>query len=123
MQLTNIELAAVLKLGMDMLMVDGKIRDEEKAIIAIEIANFGVSPEKLEHLGNLAQAMDPVEAIATVKAFDDEEKKHVTAFLAVIMGSDGEIADSEMKLWCLVSKLASLPTMTVKEAIEYWQNE
>ena len=123
MTLTNIELASVLKLGMDMLMADGKVHENEQSTISIEMMKFGVSPEKFAHLCKLAIAMDPVEAIATVRAFDDEEKKHITAFLAVVMAADGEIADSEMALWCLVSKLASLPKMTVQEALKYWTNE
>lgn len=122
MELTNIELAAVLKLGMDMLMADGKVHENEQSTISVEMIRFGVSPEKFVHLSQLAQAMDSVEAIATVRTFDDEEKKHVTAFLAIIMISDGDIDDSEMKLWCLISKLASLPQMTVQEAIELWTN-
>lgn len=123
MQLTNIELAAVLKLGSDMLMADGKIHENETAVLTIEVMKFGVTPEKLEHLLKLAKAMDPVEAIATVESFDNEEKKHVTSFLAAVMASDGEIADSELALWNLVSGLASLPTMTVQEGIDYWKNQ
>lgn len=122
MQLTNIELAAVLKLGLDMLMADDKVHKNEQIAISAEMIRFGVTPEKSKHLLNLAKAMDPVEAISTVKAFDNEEKKHVAAFLAVIMISDGEIADSEVALWKLISTLASLPTMTIQEGIDYWTN-
>ena len=35
---------------------------------------------------------------------------------------NAEIADSEMTLWRLVSTFASLPTMTVREAITFWTN-
>ena len=121
MTLTNFELAAVLKLGIDMLMADGRVDENEKKIIAVEMMKFGVTGEKLAHLGNLAQAMQPAEAIATVSTFDDEKKKHVAAFLAFIMISDGDIDDSEIALWRLISTLASLPTMTIKEGAEHWR--
>lgn len=38
------------------------------------------------------------------------------------MLSDGDIDDSELKLWKLTCALANFPTMTIGEAIEFWRN-
>lgn len=38
------------------------------------------------------------------------------------MAADGEIAASEVSMWQLLSTLAQLPTMTVAEALLFWNN-
>lgn len=53
---------------------------------------------------------------------NQEQKKYVTGYLATIMAADGEIADSEVTLWRLISTLANLPAMNIGEAITFWKN-
>lgn len=50
----------------------------------------------------------------------DEKKKYATGFLAATMVADGNIDDSELALWKLVSTLASFPTMNIAEALSFW---
>lgn len=38
------------------------------------------------------------------------------------MAVDGEIADSEIELWRLISTFAELPTMSISEATDFWRN-
>jgi hypothetical protein len=51
-----------------------------------------------------------------------EEKRYVTAFLGTLICVDGDIQDSEMKLWSLVSALCDLPTMNIMEAVNIMAN-
>ena len=105
-----------------MLLADGKVHENEKKVLALEMVKFGVDEAKFEHLWNKALSMDAADAIIFVSNMNDEEKKHVTAFLAAVMASDGNIDNTELALWKLISTLASLPIMTVQEAVKYWMN-
>lgn len=122
MKYSAIELAAVIKLGKAMTLADGKVEKEEVTLQANETLSFGVDPDDLNKLFALADAMEPSTAIITVSMMDNERKKYVTGYLAAIMAADGDIDDSEVKLWRMISSLAALPTMSAQEAIEYWGN-
>ena len=122
MQFNGLELSAIVKLAKAMAAADGKIAKEELTVIALNLAKFGVSQADSENFLTLSDAMEFGHAIALVAAMDNEQKKYVAGYLASIMVADGEIADSEMTLWRLVSTFASLPTMTVREAITFWTN-
>lgn len=45
---TNQEMAAILSMAIVIAKADGKVTDEETAMMALEFARFGVSPEKSE---------------------------------------------------------------------------
>ena len=122
MQFNGLELSAIVKLAKAMAAADGKIANEELTVIALDLAKFGVSQADSENFLTLSDAMEFGHAIALVAAMNNEQKKYVAGYLASIMVADGEIADSEMTLWRLVSTFASLPTMTVREAITFWTN-
>lgn len=122
MVLSNNELAAVLKLGLDMLMADGKVHKNEKKIIATEMMRFGVDETKIEYLSNKAISMTAAVALTFISNMDEEEKKHVAAFLAAVMVADDDIDDKEKALWRFVTAQASLPEMTIQEAVDYWKN-
>lgn len=115
------QLAALVKMGIAMAAADGKFTDEEKIAIAMELANFGVDEQKAPILLMSAQDMDAGEAFSILSSMDTEQKKYATGYLAVIMTVDG-IAESEIKMWKLISTLANFPPMNVQEALEFWNN-
>ena len=121
MQFTKLELAAMLKVGNAMMMADGRVDNQELKVIAMGMAEFGINESAFEELTSLADSMTPVGMIATLNALNDSQKRFVCGFLATIMISDGDIDDSEMKLWCMVSQLAGFPTMSIQEATTYWK--
>lgn len=121
MHFNNLELSAVLKAGKCMALADGKVEDEEMKVIALGMAEFGVTPPQFEALMALSEAMTPATMLATLTALDDNQKKFVCGFLATIMVSDGDIDDAEVKLWQLTSTLANFPNMSVQEAVDFWR--
>ena len=121
MHFTDKELAAVMKLGIDMLMADGKIHENEENTIGIELAKFVKDENKFDLVSGLSMSMDSAVAISIVATMDEEEKRHVAAFLAFIMISDGDTDPRELALLKMVSLLASFPEMTVKECIDNWK--
>ena len=105
-----------------MVAVDGKVEKSELSVMALEMVKFGVNPDAGMDFWNLADALDFGHAIAVISAMNQEQKKYVTGYLATIMAADGEIADSEVTLWRLISTLANLPAMNIGEAITFWKN-
>ncbi len=114
------QLAALVKMGASMAAADGRFADEERVAIVMELANFGVSQDQAAGLLATAQLMDAAEAISVLSSMSSEQKKYATGYLAVIMAADGDIADSEVKMWQLICTLSGFPTMNIREAINFW---
>lgn len=121
MEFSGKELSALVKMGVAMAAADGKLADEEKADIALGMAEFGLDEEAVKAHLALAKSMTPVQALSILTAMDTSQQKFATGFLATVMVSDGDIDDSEVKLWQLVCTLCGFPTMTIAEAVEFWR--
>lgn len=121
MEFSGKELSALVKMGVAMAAADGKLADEEKAAIALGMAEFGLDEEAVKAHLALAKSMTHVQALSILTAMDTSQQKFATGFLATVMVSDGDIDDSEVKLWQLVCTLCGFPTMTIAEAVEFWR--
>lgn len=100
---------------------DGKFAEEEKTAMAIELAKFGVTePSEVTSLFSAAASMELEQASAFISNLDNERKKYVCGYLAVIMAADGEVDDRELAVWQIVSVLCQLPSMTLSEALDFW---
>lgn len=122
MYFTDQELAAVLRLAHAMAMADGKITDDETQMIVTEMSKFGVDVNKAKTLAEIGSQMQYGECCQVVSNMTTEEKKYVTAFLGTLICIDGDIDDSEMKLWSLISAMCDLPTMNIFEAVKIMAN-
>lgn len=122
LQFSGKELAAIIKLALSMIMADGKVDEKEKASLALEMVRFGIKEEQLAGLVVVAQTMDAAEAISIISRLAQSEKKYVAAFLGALMAIDGDINDTEMKLWQLTSTLCNLPTMNITQALQTMNN-
>lgn len=122
MQFSGKQLAAIFRLGKQMVLADGIVKEEEMQVLSNELMRFGVPPHQLSGLMAVADSLDTADLLATVASMDDEQKKYVCAYLGTILAIDGDIDDAEMKLWGLTSALCGLPTMNIAEAIEYMSN-
>ena len=119
---TNQELAAILRLAHAMANADGKVTNEETQMIVIEMTRFGVDQNKGRIIAEIGGNMPLSECCQVVSNMTAEEKKYVTAFLGTLVCIDGNIDDSEMKLWSLISAMCDLPTMNIPEAIQIMAN-
>ena len=117
MTFTKNEMSAIAKLAVAMANADGKVEKNELAYIALEMVRFGVKDS--DSILEEAAGMEASTALAIVSNMTTEEKKYVTAYLGALMASDGNIDNKELALWKLVSTLCELPTMSVKEAVNY----
>lgn len=122
MKLSGLQLAAILKAGKLMVLADGKVEPQEMLVLTHELRNFNVPDKEVKTLLEAGDAMDTGLMIATLNSLDLHTQKYVAGYLATIMVSDGDIDDTEMKLWQLTCTLAGFPTMSLKEALDYWKN-
>ena len=112
------EFAAILHLAKAMASADDRVEEKELAVIVNESKRFGVEPSMFDKLLELSNELEFSTAISLISKMDAEQKKYVAAYLGALMCIDGDINDTEMALWRLVSTLCGLPTMTAKEALE-----
>lgn len=120
MKFTGEQLTAILKLGTLMIAADGKVTEEEKNSLLGELLSFNVPPEKAALMFIATQEMETTEPIMIISNLNLEQKKYVTGYLAMLMTSDGDIDDSELKLWRVISSICRLPKMTIEEAVSFW---
>jgi uncharacterized tellurite resistance protein B-like protein len=121
MRLTKKELTAMVCMAAAMAEADGKVEDDEVMAVVADLAGYGHSEEEIAEIIEMAEDMEPSEAIGLVSKLGDEEKEYVTAFLAVVMAADGDIDDEEVAFWNLMTILCDLPEMTVREAVDLWK--
>lgn len=121
MEFTGKQLAAMLKMGLAMVEADGKVTEEEKVALTLELMKFGVTPDQLNILLPAAIAMSAEESLIIAAGFNDRQKKYVMGYLAMIMGSDG-VDNSEVRLWNRLRLFTGCPSMTIVEALEFWKN-
>ena len=119
---TNQELPAILRLAHAMANADGKITNEETQMIVLEMKRFGVDVNNARLIAEIGDKMPYGECCQIVSNMTAEEKKYVTAFLGTLICADGDVDDSEMKLWSLISTLCDLPTMNIFEAVKIMAN-
>lgn len=121
MEFNGLELSAMVNLATAMAKADGHIADTEKTAIANELINFGVGHDEIDPILKRAFVMSNRDAVTVVSLMNENQKKYVAAFLAVIIVADGEIEDSEIKMWTLISALCELPTMSIAEGLKFWR--
>ena len=121
MEFTGKQLTAMLKMGLAMVEADGKVTEEEKVALTLDMIKFGVTPEQLSIMLPAARAMSAEESLIIAAGMNAQQKKYVTGYLAMIMTSDG-VDDTEVKLWSMLSHLCGFPTMTIAQALDFWKN-
>lgn len=119
---TNQELGAIFRLAHVMALADGKITNEETTIIACELARFNVDPNKAKLIAEMGDKMNYGECCQIISRMTAEEKKYVTALLGTLICADGNIDESELKLWALITALCDLPEMNIVEALSIMSN-
>lgn len=122
MEFNGVQMAAIVKAANAMIAADGRVDEAETQALSRELIGFGVNPTQLVDILKLSNALEPAAMISTLSVLSNDQKKYISGFLAAIMISDGDIDDSEMKLWQLTSTLIGCPTMTLQQALDFWRN-
>ena len=117
LQFSRKELTAIITLADMMIKADGKIDPREQITFSLEMTRLGVKQDNWAGLLADSQTMEPEVVLSTIGNLGNDGKKYVAAFLITLMAVDGNIDDSEKKLWNIISILCKLPTMSVKESL------
>lgn len=121
MNFTLEEMAAIYKAAKAMIAADGVVDKREIDFTILELRKLKVVD--LKAVDTKANAMEASEMFAILSAMSYDKKKHVSAYLGVIMTVDGNVDEREVALWQLISTLAGFPTMNIKDAILNWAAE
>lgn len=113
------EMAAIIYWAAKMAAVDGHVDDSEIDMITSTVRRFGISSSEAKNMFLMAETVDPTDAVRIVSLMPYAKKRFVTAYLGTQIAIDYHIDDKEMALWALVSSICNLPTMSIKEAIDY----
>lgn len=116
MTLSGKQMTALVKLMKLIMSADGVIEESEIKYLALELNRFNVPASHLEGILKLSDEMEFSEAIAIISGLDSTHKNYVTAALGAMIAADGDVDDSEIKIWSLISALCDLPTMNVRQA-------
>lgn len=115
-------MAAILNMAQVIANADGKVTNQETLMMAIELARFGVSPEKSEFIITLSNNLEASDAVSIISRMTPEEKRYVASYLGALICSDGEIDDNEVRLWSAISQICNLPRISIREALDYMSN-
>ena len=121
MNLTRMQLAAVLRAGIIVSKADGTADPKELELLVHELKKFDLSPEAGKNIIDVANDMPVETMVEQLKQLSYEDQKYVCGYLAVMILADGDIKDSEIEAWKAICTLCDFPTMTAKEALEYWR--
>ncbi|MBB3701665.1 TerB family tellurite resistance protein [Alloprevotella rava] len=122
MTFTGEEMTAIIKMAKLVVMADGRLDPSETIVMATELIRFGVPQDHLKLLIESSDEIEESHAVALITGMDEERKKYVASYLAMLMVADGEIDAKELALWKLISTLCSLPTMSIAQAINNMKN-
>ena len=117
MKYTVKELAALVHLAVTMSQIDGNADNIEKHAITSGLTRLGEDAADASDIFAKAISMNAAEALSVVTAFNDDQKRAASGYLAKIMASNGEMTDAEMKLWRLICKLGGFPQMKISEIL------
>lgn len=120
MELSKTELAAILKAGKTIAVADGNLEEKELLILFNEFVHFNVPKSEVSIILDMADEMDVPTMFYVLSKLSPIEKEYACGYLATIIAADGNIDDSEMEVWRIISTLCSFPAMTIKDALKIW---
>lgn len=118
------QMAALLKAAKLMALADGRMTNDEKNVMKADWTSFGIKLDTAQSIAleSASDNMEPAEMLGVIANMNIEQKKYACGYLAAVMAADGNIDESEVKVWTLISALCKFPTMSAAEAIQYWTN-
>lgn len=123
MQFNRLQFVALIKVGKMMSLADGIVQHSEVKTMCDVVTSFGVSSSDFESMLSSADDMEPAIAISVIAAMNDSQKRYICAFLGTIIAIDGDVDETEMALWGLLTTLCNLPKMSILQALAIMNDE
>ncbi|MBQ7631856.1 MAG: hypothetical protein IJS82_03750 [Paludibacteraceae bacterium] len=113
--MTKETLAATLNVAYGVAVVDG-FHEDEKTILAKELASYKLSDEDAKAVLALYNEMPVLQAINIIAGADEDVRKEAHALIVFTCIADGEASEKELGAYNLVKALCNLPAVDVDEA-------
>ena len=120
MLFTDTEKTALLKVATDMMTIDGILHDKELDLYSLQFARLGCTPNEVWNMLEASKVMDENDILIILSSMSVNKKKYASGFLSTLMKIDGDIDESEMRLWKEINEKCGFPLMTFSEATEFW---
>ena len=112
---------AIYKVAKMMAEADGVVLHKELEGIAEGMSSLGLVGEAYDNAIVAGEKMAAINALSKIEAMEEEKKKFVSSFLGNLIAIDGDVADAEMALWAFIIKVADLPKMNIRQALDIFK--
>ena len=119
-QFTQSESLAIYKVAKMMAEADGVVLHKELKGIEDEMAKLNIVGEDYDKIVLAGEKLPAIDALVTLSKMEDQKKKYVSSFLGYFISVDDDIADAELALWTFIVKVANLPKMNIRQAVEIY---
>lgn len=117
---TNEEILAIYKVAKMMAEADGVVLHKELKEIENEMAKLKVTGENYDKVVLSGEKLPAIDALVILSKMEEQKKKYVSSFLGYFISVDDDIADVELALWTFIIKVAELPKMNIRQAIDIY---
>jgi len=119
-QFTKDEALAIYKVAKMMAEADGVVLHKELKGIEDGMDRLSIKGEEFDHVVLAGEKLPAIDALVTLSKMEDQKKKYVSSFLGYFISVDDDIADVELALWTFIVKVANLPKMNIRQAVEIY---
>ena len=113
--MTKETLAATLNVAYAVAVVDG-FHDDEKAVLAKELASYKLSDDDAKQVLALYNEMPVLKAINIIAGADEAVRKEAHALIVYTCIADGEASEKELGAYNLIRSICNLPAVEADEA-------
>lgn len=125
MKFSKLQLAAILKLGMEVADLEDKEKtNEEFEVILQELSYLGVDVENdIESLLEETKQFSMNDALSLISNMSDEQQREICGYVGAIICADGALGPNEKSLWDKFPEWLGFGKMTLEEALEIYKGE
>ena len=117
---THYDLAAIFAVARYIMHLDDNVSDEETDVLRSFFNRFNLDAVQQGNIVTVADGIDSGDALAAIKALDDETKQEVSDFFMDIASSDGDLDEKESQTLIALMDQCDLPIPTM---VKRWQEE
>lgn len=125
MEFSKIQLAAILRLGLEVTHLENKDNtDKEFEIILQELAYFGVDiNNEMETMLDMNRQLSLNDALSLINNMSDEQRREICGFVGALICADGYLGPNEKEIWSNYPETLGFKGMTLDEALKIYKGE
>ena len=125
MEFSKIQLAAILKLGLEVSNLENKDNTEKEfEIILQELSYFGVDiNNEMEAMLDMNRQLSMNDALSLINNMSDEQRREICGFVGAIICADGYLGPNEKEIWSKYPETLGFKGMSLDEALAIYKGE